>query len=230
MKETEHLNENMQKFNRLCEAFEVLSDSNLKSIYDKNGHAGMQNIDGKTDGRCQSGYVYSGKCFQIFEKFFGNRSPFTDNFDSQPASSVCNDPLDPTAPKDISVVLRCTLFEFYNGSLKEFKYHRNRLLPDGKTIEDVEETMTVEVKPGFDTDSVLTFKTRGHEAHAHHQSYLLVKFDLISQPEVNYKRKGNNLIYTHSLSLQNALISAPVQVKTLDGRIMNISLDQTITP
>ena len=45
-----------------------------------------------------------------------------------------------------------------------------------------------------------------------------------------YVRDGDNLIYTHELSLEDALLSKPIQVRTLDGRNINLSLDETITP
>ena len=92
---------NTHTFNQLCEAYEVLSDPKLKQIYDRSGHAGLKNIGTKKDGRTQGAYVYNGKSFEIFQAFFGNHSPFTDNFDQQAVMSTCNDPADPNAPKDI---------------------------------------------------------------------------------------------------------------------------------
>jgi len=70
----------MNCFNALCEAYEVLSDSTLKGIYDKNGCAGLKNIGTKTNGKFRGGYAYMGNSFDIFERFHGNKSPFTDNF------------------------------------------------------------------------------------------------------------------------------------------------------
>lgn len=46
----------------------------------------------------------------------------------------------------------------------------------------------------------------------------------------SYVRDGDNLIYTHVLSLEDALLSKPIQIRTLDGRNINLSLDETITP
>lgn len=105
MREAENLHATMINFNMICEAYEVLSDQALKLIYDKNGHKGLKNIDGKKDGRCQSCYVYQGNCFEIFEKFFGNRSPWTDNFDHQHKYSTSNAADDEHAPKDIIITL-----------------------------------------------------------------------------------------------------------------------------
>jgi DnaJ-class molecular chaperone len=40
-----------------------------------------------------------------------------------------------------------------------------------------------------------------------------------------YKRKNNDLIYTHSLSLKQAINCEPANITTLDGRILLVPLD-----
>ena len=54
----------------------------------------------------------------------GNDNPFTDNFKKE------QEFVDENAPEDIEVVLPCSIYEFYNGSLKTFTYLRNELMPD----------------------------------------------------------------------------------------------------
>ena len=83
-------------------------------------------------------------------------------------------------------------------------------MPDEKSTEEVDETMKVEVKPGDDTNTVLTFPTKGNEVYAYHQSALHVKFALKDGPDCHHRRNGNDLIYTHTLSLEDALLSRPV--------------------
>ena len=69
--------------------------------------------------------------------------------------------------------------------------------------------MTIEVKPGYDTDTVLTFPSKGNEAFSYKTSCLNIKFAL-EESETNFKRKGDDLVYTHSLSLEDALLCKPV--------------------
>jgi DnaJ family protein B protein 4 len=127
------------------------------------------------------------------------------------------------------VTLGCTIFEFYNGSIKKIDYTRQVLEPDGRSIRNQDESMTIEVKPGYDTDTVLTFSSKGHEAYALKQSALVIRFSL-EPTETNYVRKGDNLVYTHSMTLEDALVTKPVQVRTLDGRYINFCLDNMATP
>ena len=45
-----------------------------------------------------------------------------------------------------------------------------------------------------------------------------------------FRREGNDLHYTHEITLEDALASKPVTMRTLDQRSLIISVDQTITP
>ena len=40
----------------------------------------------------------------------------------------------PAAPKNVEVNIKCSLIEFYNGSLKMIKYKRDKIYPDGRSI------------------------------------------------------------------------------------------------
>jgi len=88
------------------------------------------------------------------------------------------------------------------------------------------------VKPGYDTDTVLTYETKGNQAYACKNSALVVKFKLDNSAveENRYKRKGDDLIYTHTMTLEEALLSRPISLKTLDARSINVNLDVMITP
>jgi DnaJ-class molecular chaperone len=92
--------------------------------------------------------------------------------------------------------------------------------------------MTIEIKPGFDVDTVLEYPSMGNQAEACKMSIVRVKFDLDnSQPELQkYARKGDDLYYTHSLSLEEALTTKPFKVKTLDSRMLLVNPEGSITP
>ena len=45
-----------------------------------------------------------------------------------------------------------------------------------------------------------------------------------------YQRKGNDLIYTQTLSLVEALESNPLSIATLDNRKVFVAPTETITP
>ena len=44
-----------------------------------------------------------------------------------------------------------------------------------------------------------------------------------------YQRQGNNLIYTHTLTLLQAISCEPIFITTLDGRVLTVGLDEIVT-
>jgi len=192
-----------QEFSRVCEAYDVLSQPWLKTQYDKVGEVGLKNgTTRKKDGKSIGGYCFKGNSLEIFELFFGHANPFTDDFkDLENANAKkANDD-----PDDINVTLGCTIHEFYNGSIKNVFFTRNQLLPDEKTGTKIEDSMNVEIKAGYDVDTVLTFSSKGNEEYARKQSALKINFSLEPSENCNFKRDGDDLIYTHTLSLEDAL-------------------------
>ena len=70
---------------------------------------------------------------------------------------------------------------------------------------------------------------KGNEAPGRTNSNLIVKIKEI--PHQTFKRVNkNDLLYTHKISLRDALNSIPVIFNHLDGRVLNISMDEIISP
>lgn len=165
------------------------------------------------------GYRFPGNSYEIFEKFFGTTNPFADTLENDGRDqfgSIFGDAFGgkgqgvPSAPQDIVITLECTLHEFYNGCLKKIEFDRDQLQFDGKTTRLQHNELNVEVKPGYSEQTVLTFPNLGNEAYAHRASRLLIKFR--QAPHSNYRRNGNDLIYVHQITLEQALLSEPVQI------------------
>ena len=98
----------------------------------------------------------------------------------------------------------------------------------------MQETRSIEIKPGSHDGAVETYAGEGNEAYGHKRSNLKVKIQLHVDPAdeccMRYVRKGKDLVYTHTLSLRDAIASAPIRVETLDARVITINLDRLITP
>ena len=71
------------------------------------------------------------------------------------------------------------------------------------------------ITPGMGEDTVIKFPFEGHERFARERSELIVKLVLL--PSKKFKRKGNDLIYTHKLSLLDSLKAVPVHFNSIDG-------------
>jgi DnaJ-class molecular chaperone len=53
---------------------------------------------------------------------------------------------------------------------------------------------------------------------------------IVESPHQNFKRSGDNLIYTHSLNLFQALTAEPFYIIMLDGSYEMISPSEVISP
>ena len=59
-------------------------------------------------------------------------------------------------------------------------------------------------------DTVLTYNRMGNEQYHRARSNLVVKLDQPEDPNCRFRRVGDNLIYTHSIGLKEALNCSPI--------------------
>jgi DnaJ family protein B protein 4 len=92
----------------------------------------------------------------------------------------------------------------------------------------VEEILTIEVKPGWKKGTKITFPEKGNEQPNVVAADLVFVID--ERPHDVFKRDGNDLIMTQKIPLVDALTGCVVTVNTLDGRILNIPITETVHP
>ena len=163
---------NAAKFRIICEAYEVLSYPEKKAIYDLHGEYGLKNGIVNSQGKKIGGYMFMGNGNDIFDRFFGSKNPLSTDFEvtgQDMYGSLLGDAhgaknkVRPPAPKDVTLEAKCTLYELYNGSMKTLKYTRDKTHWNNRTLEKVEETIKIEIKPGYAIGEVLTYAHRGNE-------------------------------------------------------------------
>ena len=239
-------------FQKLGEAYEVLSDPKKKEIFDIYGKEGLNNGILK-NGKKIEGYKYLGNGHEIFEKFMGTSNPFTlirenekrhkdikekENIvidaankpnNEEDLNNVDNKENKEKKIKDIIIELECTLEELYSGCIKNVKYKKQKICADSITLEEKEENIDVEILKGYDKNSVIVFKEMGNEYLGEKNSDLIIK---IKEKKNNiFKRVNkNDLIYIHEIKLSQALNGDPVRLTTLDNRKIAVSIDEIISP
>ena len=72
------LNDLLEHFIRVAEAYEVLRSSETRAIFDQFGEEGLKNGLPKHNGGWSEGYTFHGDAKRVFREFFGTDNPFAD--------------------------------------------------------------------------------------------------------------------------------------------------------
>jgi DnaJ-class molecular chaperone len=149
----------------ICEAYEVLSNAELRDIFDRYGEEmlksgvppeiPLEKATKKKPSVVKGGYRFSGNIDEIFEKFFGTSNPFTITLDAlgnqvSALELVSKDAgiAKPDAPKDLEVTVPCTLEEFFFGCQKEIQFDKVERIDHRGNERIITIARIIEVKPG----------------------------------------------------------------------------------
>jgi DnaJ-class molecular chaperone len=228
-KNPDNIEEAASKFQLIGEAYDVLSDPEKRAIYDQYGYEGLRDGIPDENGETTGAYTYQRNAQEIFESFFGTKNPFaTFGFESAPFASKLNK-AGPAKGKPVVFNLECTLKELYNGCLKKFSITRKRFDPAGELV-DTEKTLNINIKSGWKKGTKITFVNEGDEAPNTIAPDIVFVIQEKENSDPGYKRDGHNLIYTHKISLSDALTDCSLQIPTLDQRIISLACPEVVSP
>lgn len=233
----------LSNFDDACEAYEILSNPILRTHYDlhgadrlKEGHSdnGRMHIGAYRYRKTAENPLYAKEVFNEYILKSNSFSNLIDSSDKRKESSMFGygfaglrgNGLE--GPKDLIVEVQCTLEELYNGCLKKVKYTRHKHNSDRRTTHLAEETKTLTIKQGYADGTIIQFPKEGHNGLNSPTSNLI--FVIKEVPHPVFTRHKNDLTCTVNVSLQDCLDCFPVEVYTLDGRVLVLTMPQIGSP
>jgi DnaJ-class molecular chaperone len=131
---------------------------------------------------------------------------------------------DPTIEKDIPVSLE----DIAKGVQKKMKISR-RVYDESGGSRSEEKVLQINVKPGWKAGTKVTFAKEGDRIPG--KTPADIAFIVRDKAHPVFKRDESNIIYTHKLSLKDALCGCRVQVPLLSGQQKTLNLvDEVIKP
>ncbi|KAK6116478.1 hypothetical protein DH2020_049771 [Rehmannia glutinosa] len=130
------------------------------------------------------------------------------------------------SPRDAEDIFE-DLEELYKGSRRKMKISRVVLDASGKPT-TVEEVLAIHIKPGWKKGTKITFPEKGNHEPGAAPGDLIFVVD--EKPHPTFKRDGNDLIINQKISLLDALTGKTLNITTLDGRNLAITVSDIVKP
>lgn len=204
------LNGDPNKFKKINEAYQVLSNETTRKQYDQRGipHGNFRIFqNGKpVNVHTMNDMEGMGIPEDILNMMFQHGMKFSK----------------PTKPQPISKTLSISLEQAYTGCSIPITIERWILSEKVKTME--QETVYIDIPPGIDSNEIIIMKEKGNQSDQHSQSGD-VRIHIRIQPHSLFNRKGLSLLYQKQITMRQALCGFEFELNHLNGKTYKVRND-----
>jgi DnaJ family protein B protein 4 len=214
-----------EKYKAINEAYEILSDSQRREQYNHELEFGSSGFPG-------GGFPFPGGMGgpDIFNMMFGGGFPGMGG----PGIRVFHSNGGPggieqlfqqlNRPQSIHKTVSITLQDVYHGKTVPIEIERQSIANNSRSIQ--KEIIHVSIPPGVEENEIITLEGQGHSIHDFKGD---VKINFKIENNTIFTRQGQDIIYTHKISLKEALCGFSFEIKHLSGKMMNMNNIQNPT-
>ena len=135
----------------------------------------------------------------------------------------------PKKQPPIKHTLSLSLEDLYHGVTKKMKITKTRTDAKGNT-ESIPKIIEIPIKRGYKSGTKLTYDCEGDERPGEIPADII--FEIVEAPHPRFKRKGDDLVYSRTLTLTQALTGTRFNLVSIDGSTLEIDTanDGVIAP
>ena len=191
-------------FQKISQAYEILSDPNRRARYDDEINLQAQFSSGQ--------HRSFEDIHNVFNDIFGGNRGFQFDFGRRHGA---------TRAKNLDLNIKCkiTLLDSFTGKELEASF----MLPSGR-----KETVVITVPPGIDNGDTICLKGLGDDSYPQMPRGNLNVTVLVAE-DLNFGRRGDDITTIIEIDSIEAMIGCIKPVETIDGRVMNIKIKPGVT-
>lgn len=204
-----------KKFSQLNEAYEVLSDAEKKAKYDRLGHE--QFVSGRPAGYTSAQDMDYGDLGSIIDAMFGGGGRASSGFAGGGFGGRAHArPRTARKGQDLRVGLRVTLLDVHQGASKLIS------VPSGEGYKSIEVKVPKAIKP----EGKLRIRGQGMPSPTPggQPGDIFVQIHIERDPQFERIDDGLDLATPLPLSIAEATLGAKVEVPTIDGKIIMLTI------
>jgi DnaJ-class molecular chaperone len=184
-------------FDKVAEAYEILSDSHKRHLYDRYGKDGVNNNAAQSQQQ-QQPFM---NAEDLFRSFFGGGNPFSGSSSGSSSSK-------PFTNRTMRFQLEVSLEDMYYGRSVTVQIHNHK------------KTITVDIPRGAYAHQHI--RVHGAMDHDDQSSPGDLDFILTQRPHPMYTRKGHDLAISIPISLSESLCGFQRKIRHLNGHKIHI--------